>query len=82
MLSRGPGDALVDMAVRLFGAETVSLGGGAGVKHSGARAQGRDPSVSSRGRGWPRRVKSVPSIDAREKSEVKVVPVSVSACIS
>jgi hypothetical protein len=27
VLSRGPGDALVDMAVRLFGAETVSLGG-------------------------------------------------------
>jgi len=56
--------------------------GGAGVKHSGARTQGRDPRDSSREREWPRRVKSVPSTDAREKSEVKIVPVSVSACIS
>jgi hypothetical protein len=82
VLSRGPGDALVDMAVRLFGAETVSLGGVQASNTLGHGPKEGIPSVSSRGRGWPRRVKSVPSIDAREKSEVKVVPVSVSACIS
>jgi hypothetical protein len=81
VLSRGPGDALVDMAVRLFGAETVSLGGCRRQTLWGTDPR-RDPRDSSSEREWPRRVKSVPSTDAREKSEVKVVPVSVSACIS
>ena len=65
------------MAVRLFGAETVSLGGGRRQTLGGTDLR-KDPRVSSSGCEWSRRVKSVPSTAVRERREVKVV--SVWAC--